>query len=290
VRGRTFEQKDLVVIRAILRAHPSTGRTAISKLVCAALDWLQEDGRAKERACRVALLRLEKQGFLSLPRRLVDRGGRPPVVDPLELLPPPRPMTFMPKVVRCELVRSKAEGRLWNSLIAHHHYMGLATPVGRLVRYIVYGDDQLLGAISFSECAWALHARSAILRDLGLSTADTRNLVINNNRFLLLPWIKVPNLASRVLSEASRSVARDWAARYCSMPVLVESFVDQRRFVGTCYRAASWTKIGSTRGFAKHGSHHVRHGHAKSIWVYGLNPFIQRKLGIIRSRKVENAA
>lgn len=278
VRGRRFSQGDVVAIRRQIRIHPNWGRTRLSQAICSLLDWKQPNGRLKERACRVALLRLEQLGFVKLPARLIQRGGRPPKVHRGTTEITRNEITDMPTAVVCRLVGSDRESRLWNSLIAEHHYLGLATPVGRLVRYLVFGDEDLLGAISFGECAWNLAVRNRVLAAVGIGPADIPNAVIGNNRFLILPSVRVPNLASRVLANSARSVERDWTQRYGTSPLVAETFVDPRRYEGTCYRAANWLCIGATKGFAKSGGRHIHEGAPKLVFLRGLTPNVHRRI------------
>lgn len=154
VRNRLFTQSDVAALRRLIRCHPSWGRTRLSQEACTLLDWFQPNGRAKERACRVALLKLEALGYLALPPRIIERGGRPPLVRPeLAEAVVPESMTTMPDTVEVRLVGTRVESQTWNGLVGKYHYLGLATPVGRFVRYLIYGASRLLGAISFSECA-----------------------------------------------------------------------------------------------------------------------------------------
>jgi hypothetical protein len=196
----------------------------------------------------------------------------------------------MPTAIVCRLVSNGEDSRLWNSLIAEHHYLGLATPVGRVIRYLVIGDDELLGAISFGECSWNIAARNRLLEAVDIKQADIPNAVIGNNRFLILPTVRVPNLASRILGVSSRRVQKDWAARYGSTPVVAETFVDPRRYEGTCYRAANWLFIGATKGFAKSGDRHIREGAPKLIFLRGLTPNVHRRLEQALGRPESRAA
>lgn len=239
-------------------------------------DWKQPNGRLKERACRVALVQLERLGYLTLPAKLLQRGGRPPVIlrDAAER----RKISIMPDAIECRVVSTKADSRLWNSIIAEYHYLGLATPVGRLIRYLVFGDDELLGAISFGECAWNIAARNQVLSAIDIGQADIPNAVVGNNRFLILPTVRVPNLASRVLGISSRAIQGDWAARYGGSPLVAETFVDPRRHGGTCYRAANWLFIGLTKGFAKSGARHIHEGAPKLLFLRGLTPNVHRRI------------
>jgi hypothetical protein len=238
----------------------------------------------------VALIRLEKLGLLRLPKKIVDRGGRPPLVREPELLSEQEYVTTMPAKVSCVLVESGPKSRLWNSLIAKFHYLGLATPVGRLLRYLVYGDEKLVGAISFSEGAWNIKTRNTILSSAGLSPGQIREAVIGNNRFLILPTTRVPNLASRVLAESVRTARQDWKIRYGIAPIIAETFVDPRRFEGTCYRAANWLVIGATKGFAKRGCCHTNEHAPKLLLLRGLTPGIHQRIEDIVVGFKRNAA
>ncbi len=279
VRNRLFTQSDVAALRRLIRCHPSWGRTRLSQEACTLLDWFQPNGRAKERACRVALLKLEALGYLALPPRIIERGGRPPLVRPeLAEAVVPESMTTMPDTVEVRLVGTRVESQTWNGLVGKYHYLGLATPVGRFVRYLIYGASRLLGAISFSECAWNLRARDDLLAGLGFDQNGIRDSVICNNRFLILPSVNVHNLASRVLSLSLHRVPHDWRDKFHCVPLIAETFVDPTRYAGTCYLAANWVCIGHSRGFSKCGSKHVNRNAPKLLMVRGLTPSIHRRL------------
>jgi hypothetical protein len=184
----------------------------------------------------------------------------------------------MPATLTFERVDSPSASRLWNWAVAEYHYLGLTTPVGRTIRYLAFGDGRLIGAIGFSESAWSVAARNEALRSIGLDPARSRQLLVANNRFLILPSVKVPNLASRVLSVGVSRVADDWFDRFRNRPLLAETFVDPSRYYGTCYFAANWLFVGVTKGFTKRGSTH-RNKHApKLLLLRGIDPTIHRKL------------
>lgn len=278
VRARVFSQKELVAIRRIIRQHPKWGRTKLSEVVSELLSWRQSNGRLKDRACRVALVRLESLGFLKLPAKLVPNGGKPPSIRAPVPTNASRIVTTMPASIRCEKVQNASDARVWNALISHFHYLGLATPVGRLLRYLIYGDGQLLGAISFGESAWNIKLRDSLLHSVGIDSTERRLAVIGNNRFLILPNVRVPNLASRVLAESLRILREDWAEQYSAKPLIVETFVDPRRFEGTCYRAANWLLAGKTKGFSKCGACHAYADAPKLLFLKGLTPLMHRLL------------
>jgi hypothetical protein len=282
IRGRIFTQADLVTIRLLIRKHPSWGRTRLSEEVCNRLNWLQPNGRPKDRACRVALLQLEGIGYLRLPIRKTQTGGRPPLID--------RSFThlingdigrLMPDAISCNLVEREKESRIWNSLIASHHYLGLGRQVGRTLRYLIYGDGHLVAAIGFSEAAWSVRDRDYILEQMGGQQPLSRDEVISNNRFLILPGVTIPNLASRILSQSTRLAATQWQVRYGSAPVLAETFVDPARYSGACYLASNWVVAGQTKGYAKSGASHSDKRTPKLLLMRGLTKRIHQSLSLI---------
>lgn len=289
IRGRCFTQADLVLIRRLIREHPTWGRTRLSENVCRQLDWYQPNGRLKDRACRVALLRLEASGYLELPPRKQERGGRPPAVDECRILLENR-ITEMPSHIELRQANSVDDKQLWNVLISRYHYLGLGTPVGRLIRYLIFGDGDLLGAISFTESAWNIGVRNQFLGSLGMADEEIRDLVIGNNRFLIAPFVKVPNLASRVLSQSLRMVSLDWQSRFSCTPHVVETFVDPKRFHGTCYVASNWVIVGKTKGFTKRGASHTNLRSPKLVLLRGLNSSINKKIRESADIRIKRAA
>lgn len=284
VRGRLFLQRDLVVFRMLIRKNPHWGRTKLSQHICEILDWTQPDGRLKERACRVALLKLEHLGFLKLPKRILERGGKPPSVDfKSDIRVALTSLSMMPDAIDLHLVETRDDCRLWNALVAKYHYLGLPTPVGRVVRYLIRASDIVLGAISFGESAWQVAARDRLLLRCGIPLDSVRNVVVANNRFLILPKIAIPNLASRILGLSLRRLTVDWPMRFATTPLYVETFVDPERFAGTCYRAANWLHVGNTKGFSKRGSNHRENSGSKMLFLRGLSKDVHRQLRIAAS-------
>ena len=184
----------------------------------------------------------------------------------------------MPQHVDLLKVDSRDESQLWNWVIAEYHYLGLATPVGRTLRYLILGDGGLLGAIGFGECAWNLAPRNAAIHAAGLEPNNYRSFLIANNRFLILPTVNVPNLASKILSMSLTRASRDWSSEYGQRPLLVETFIDPSRFTGTCYLAANWLFIGNTRGYAKRGASHENRKSPKILMMRGIESVIHRRL------------
>jgi hypothetical protein len=188
------------------------------------------------------------------------------------------PVKQMPSLLTLELAKGNSAERLWNALVEEHHYLGHRVQVGRCLKYLIKGDGILLGAISFSSPAWKLSSRDAVLRLLGLTGRDVRDLVVNNSRFCIAPTVQVPHLASRILAQATKQISADWLEYYSIEPVIAETFVEPSRFAGTCYRAANWIEIGSTSGYAKAGSSHHNSQEPKRVFLYGLSRDYRRRL------------
>jgi hypothetical protein len=280
LRGRRFTYRGLRTIMRCVADYYGDGRSRISKAVCSRLAWRQPNGWPKDRACRDILRRLEQLRLVKLPPCLAKTTNNPPIFDPEILKVVSRksaPVAAMPQKIELEFAKGNASEKLWNAVIAEHHYLGHRVQVGRYMKYLVWGDGSLLGAISFSSPAWKLAPRDEILKRMGLK-GSARDVVINNSRFCILPHVRVPHLASRILACATRQVAIDWLQFYSIEPLIAETFVEPMRFEGTCYRAANWFEIGMTNGYGKVGSAHHNSQEPKMIFLYGLNRLCRRNL------------
>ncbi|KLU60272.1 hypothetical protein CEB3_c03180 [Peptococcaceae bacterium CEB3] len=168
------------------------------------------------------------------------------------------------------VTRSK-QSRLWNELIARYHYLGYTRLPGAQIRYLIYaGSGTLLGAIGFSAAAWALRPRDELIGWDKEQRVKRLNLVVNNSRFLILPWVRVKNLASKILSLTAKRLPQEWQAIYGYTPVLLETFVDQERYRGTCYKAANWSYVGETKGRGKWDRLNEYKLPVKDIYLYPL--------------------
>jgi hypothetical protein len=234
-------------------------------------------------SARVGLLRLHRAGIIELPAPTRENGnGRPLVHEPNEW-PPECPLEGSVgglSGLRLAPVADKAASRLWNGLIDRYHYLGYTPLPGAQLRYLIESDQGLLGALGFGAAAWKVAARD---RWIGWDRAGREaNLgrVLNNARFLLLPWVRVKNLASKILALSALQVAEDFAARYGERPVLLETFVEIPRFSGTCYRAANWRYLGETQGRGKCDVAHRAALPRKAVYVYPLAADFRRALGV----------
>lgn len=273
--GRTFTAPDVELIGALASSCSGLSRTELANTVCELLEWQRPSGGLKWRECLDLLAKLEAKGVVKLPALRGPREHATPVhAAAVGAERAERIEHAHLEKVRIVRAQSAAQRRLVRELIAAHHYLGYRTPFGARVQYLAYLDgEQVAGCVQFSSAAWRLAARDQWLGWSDAQRAAGLIRVIQNSRFLMLPSIHVPNLASRVLSLALRRVAVDWEALYAVRPLLAETLVDPARYRGTCYRAANWIEVGRSAGRGRMDREHVRHGAApKRVFVYELAP------------------
>ena len=281
--GRPLSAADVETIRREIRLADPPIRSEIARRVCRELQWSNALGEPKLMSARVGLLRLHRAGIIELPAPTKGNGnGRPLRAQPQQW-PPERPLGGSAGVLsalRLTPVRDKAASRLWNGLIDRYHYLGYTPLPGAQLRYLIESDQGLLGALGFGAAAWKVGSRD---RWIGWDRAGREaylGRVLNNARFLLLPWVRVKNLASKVLALSAVQVADDFAARYGERPVLLETFVEIPRFSGTCYRAANWRYLGETQGRGKCDVAHRAALARKAVYVYPLVADFRQALGV----------
>ena len=250
----------------------------LARTVCELLGWRRRSRSLKARECREFLEKLEAGGLLVLPDK---RAGRPlgsrtavPVTEGGNAGAVIQGTAHDVGRLELELVRSDEARRLFRELVGRYHYLGHAVPFGAHLRYLIYAEQpqrSVVACMQFSSAAWRIAVRDEWIG----WDEDTRvrNLqhIVNNSRFLVLPWVEVKNLASRILSEAVRRMATDWKRYYRVEPMLAETLVDPRRYRGTCYRAANWIDVGFTSGWGRQDRR--RHGGEvapKTVLIYPL--------------------
>ncbi len=269
-----FRSGELELMRHTALEFSALGVTEIARTVCELLEWKRPSGGLKNHECRQLLERLQAEGFLQLPdlRKLGGRGPRR--ADVYGSCSEPAPVECAAS--ECEpmelvLVEGQAESRRWREQVERHHYLGCRVPFGAHLRYWVRHRQQELACLLWTSPAWKMQARDAWI---GWSDEQRRcNLqsIVNNGRFLILPWVRVKGLASKILALNARHIPRDWEIRYGCRPLLLETLVDAARFRGTCYRAANWIHVGQTAGRGRMDREHKAHGQAvKDIYVYPL--------------------
>jgi hypothetical protein len=270
--GRPFTDGEIELIRALIGATPPLNRAQLSREICARLGWRRPDGRLKDMSCRVALLRMQADGLITLPP---PRNAKPPPylarpeIEQAVLEPSSVPAVDLARLT-IDPVNHKRESLLWNAYIQRHHYLGHQLMPGAQLRYFVRAAGEVVALLSFGASAWKTQPRDEFIGWTREQRERSLHLIINNARFLILPWVRCRNLASRVLGLISRRLADDWHARYAYRPVLLETFVEKPRFAGTCYKAANWLYLGDTQGRGKLDRLHRNAEPVKSVWIYPL--------------------
>ena len=271
--ARDFSAGDIQTIRDLIAQDQKLQRSALSRKLCQLWSWTKPNGELKDMTCRVALLRMQADGLITLPPSRIGvvrkRAHFTPTAASDAQAPIRQPVHELPRVT-LQVVTGKATSLLWNEYMARYHYLGYAAMSGSQIRYNVFAGEQLVACISFCACAWKLKDREAFIGWSEDQRQRNLQLVINNARFLVLPWIESKGLASKILSLAARQLPRDWTHRYGFEPVLLETFVEYERHKGTCYKAANWINVGRTTGRGKKSTSHERLIPAKDIWLYPL--------------------
>jgi hypothetical protein len=272
--GRKFTAQEVELMRVVANDYAGLGVTEIARTVCELLEWKRPNGRLKNHECRQLLERLQAEGVVTLPALRKTKGKGPQRVDISQPYCEPEPVECAAR--ECEpleqtLVQGPTEGRLWREQMERHHYLGCRVPFGANLRYWVRNRDRELACLLWTSPAWKIQTR-----DVWIGWNDEqrkRNLqwIVNNGRFLILPWVRVKGLASKILALSARQMPHDWQAQYGHRPLLLETLVDTNRFRGTCYRAANWIRLGQTTGRGRMDREHKAHGQAiKDVYVYPL--------------------
>ncbi len=275
-RGRVITDDDITFIRQLIETHPGVSRRKLSAKLCEAWQWKQANGALRDMVCRGLLLMLDRAGQIQLPpikkRPNNPRPRRPrpapALIDrtPIQsALPPLQPLQI-------QQVRRTGDESLYNSLIEHHHYLGYEQPVGEHLKYVVWAMARPIACMAWSSAPRHLGCRD---RFIGWSReARRRNIrfIAYNTRFLIVPWVKVPHLASHILGGLARRVSQDWEHLYNHPIYFLETFIDPERFRGTCYYAANWVLLGETTGRGKDDHTNRPNRSIKQMLGYPLTP------------------
>jgi len=282
LQGRTLTPADLDTIRDLILSHPGWNRTRLSRELCALWDWRTPSGQVKDMACRTMLLKLHRRGLIQLPARqrpsVNHRRGKAfePVLH--DTLPWHGSLAELGRV-RLVVADKGAHLDLWQTLLHGYHYLGFSTRVGKNIAYLALDDaDRPVGSLLFGAAAWKVAGRDDFIGWTHEQRRKNLDWIANNTRFLIPPWIRVPHLASHILAIAARRISADWQRKYGHGLVLLETFVENGRFRGTCYRAANWTCVGQTTGRTRNDRNHDIQTPVKSIYVYPLHRAFRREL------------
>jgi hypothetical protein len=282
MQGRKVTAADIELIRVLLAGHPTRGRTPLSQELCRRWDWRNARGELKDMACRTLLLKLERAGHIRLPPRMRPssnglRNRRPPAA-PAER-EPVRGVLRDLRPLRVNVVAPGSDdARVFNGLLAREHYLGHRNTVGENIRYLVRDrHGRAVACALFGSAAWKCADRDAFLGWDRATRERNLQLLTNNTRFLIPGRVRVPHLASHVLGLIARRIRADWQAKYGHPVHALETFVD-RRFRGTCYRAANWLRLGQTRGRTRNDRTHRIRAAVKDVYLYPLAADFQREL------------
>jgi len=282
-RGQTIAPEQVAFLRQFIAAHPDSSRWKLSRQLCEVLGWKQANGALRDVVCRGLLLMLERAGQIELPpvRRHIRGQRRSERSRPAALLLDTTPLA-LPLAelgpIAIQPVRRTADEPLFHSLLEQYHYLGYEQPVGEHLKYLVWAQGRPVACLAWSSAPRHLGARD---RFLGWDPPARRrniHLIAYNTRFLMLPWIQAPHLASHILGRIARRISADWAQLYAHPIYLLETFVDPSRFRGTCYRAANWQVVGYTTGRGKDDHTNRPNRPIKQILVLPLRGDFRRRL------------
>jgi len=273
--GRDFSCSEILWIKNLIETNPELTRRAISTAVCREFEWVRPDGGLKDMSCRVAMLKMHRDGLISLPPPKYTYRKRNVCLE-ITSRSNPEAQICVPAgslgELRFHRVGCPEDSSLWNELIERYHYLGYTPLPGAQLRYLVYSEEDILvAALGFGAAAWKVAPRDRFIGWTPEQRMNNLHLVVNNARFLILPWVTSRNLASRILSGVARCIQKHWAEKYNYEPVLLETFVETARFHGTCYRAANWIYVGQTKGRGKLDRKHTNSKPVKDIFIYPLD-------------------
>jgi len=281
-RGRAVTDEEVVFIRQFIARNTGDSRWMLSRKLCRAWGWVQQNGALRDMVCRGLMLQLARAGEIELPpiririvNPLVHR--KKPVRVEIDQTPMEGKLSDLGPLEFCQ-VRRTAEESLFNSLIEEHHYLGYCQPVGEQLKYIVYAKDRPIACLAWSSAPRHIGDRDRFIGWTKQMREKNLSLIACNTRFLILPWVKVSCLASHILGKMVKILSKDWETLYHHPLYYLETFIDQERFHGTCYRAANWLTIGRTTGRGKNDQTGKANRSLKDVLGYPLSKAFRDQL------------
>jgi hypothetical protein len=273
VQGRELGEEEIQFISGFIRENPDWSRRRLSQELCKAWGWYNAKGQMKDMAARSMMLKLDALGRISLPPRRCEPVNRmlqrkiPRIKHSTTAI-----SCVLHELQPLEIIITRgghADDDLFAHLLSEYHYLGFKGVVGENMRYIIRDrKGRLIACILFGSSAWMVHSRDKYIGWSDEARQDKLHFTTNNMRFLILPWVRVPHLASHILALISRRISRDWTERYGHPIYLLETFVERDRFAGTCYRAANWIYVGATTGRSRNGIGSKDHVPIKDVYLY----------------------
>jgi hypothetical protein len=281
-RGKTYSSEEISEIREVLATHPGRSRWFISREICRRWNWTQPNGVLKDMICRGLLLRLEAQKLIELPPAKIPSpypGRRKPSPIEIEQTPIEGNLSGLKPIELLQVRRTPLE-KVYQGLMEQFHYLGYSRPVGEHLEYVARSQNRPLACIGWCSAPRHIGCRDRYVGWTQEQRIRNLSLVVINTRFLILPWVRVPHLASHLLGLMARRISRDWHQLYRHEVVWLESFVDPARgFLGTCYKAANWIYLGQTTGRGKNDHTYKVNRSLKDVWGYPLRRDFRKVLG-----------
>jgi hypothetical protein len=273
-RGIKITNQQLDFIKQLIKDNPNLSRRALSKKLCRAWNWVQQNGCLRDMVCRGYMLELHRAGYITLPEKkrnppnpFVNRK-KPQLIDIDKTVVSGKLQTHIP--IEIKQVKYTEKEKLFNSLIQYYHYLGYCHPVGENLKYIILKNERPVACFAFSSAVRHLKPRDSFIGWNREKRKQNIGYLAYNTRFLILPWVNVKLLASHLLSMISKRISSDWEIVYNHPVYLLETFVDTSLFKGTCYKAANWIYVGNTTGRGKNAKTHKPTKTIKAIYVYPL--------------------
>jgi len=282
LQGRRISLHEIEIVKNLIDSNPSWNRTRLSKELCHLWNWRRTSGELKDIACRSLLRKLEQLGYIQLPKGVHKNDSparRECVQGVLHSTTPIQGLLKIISPIRVELVETGFLYQSFKYFISAYHYLGWSGTVGENLKYLFFDvHDRPLGCLMWGAAAWKVQPRDSYIGWDAEQRVRNLSFVVNNNRFLIFPWVKIPHLASHILGLSCRRLCRDWEKKYHHPVCLAETFVEQRRFKGTCYKAANWIHVGQTQGRGKLDVKNQYQLPIKDIWLYPLDASFRKKL------------
>jgi hypothetical protein len=284
-RGRTITRADLDLIRRLIQDNPSASRRALSAKLCEAWNWVQSNGAPRDMVARGLLLHLHREGHITLPAQKfrppnnVARHSKPPCVPLLQWDPIPGPLSVI-RPLEIRQVRRTGEESLFDSFIETYHYLGYTRPVGEHLKYLIFARGVPAACMGWSSAPRHIGCRDRFIGWRPETRRRNIHFLAYNTRYLILPWARLPHLASHILGQIARRISSDWIDLYEHPIWFLETFVDPERFRGTCYRAANWLYLGKTTGLGKDNHTNTPNRSIKEVLGYPLAVDFRDKLGV----------
>jgi hypothetical protein len=281
-RNKIATTDDVDFINQLIKENPEYSRWRLSKELCIAWDWKQANGVLCDMVCRGFLLELDRHGYIKLPPKKHNPPN--PFVNRVKPAPisidttPIRAKVSEVQPLRLKQVRRTSSEKLFNGLISKYHYLGYSQPVGEHLKYIVYAKDRPIACFAFSSAPRHIGSRDRFIGWKPFVRKKNIHLIAYNTRFLILPWIQIPHLASHLLGRIVKVIGTDWKHLYNHPVYILETFVDTEKFKGTCYKAANWKYLGNTTGRGKNDLSHKINRSIKAVWAYPLSKHFREKL------------